>query len=189
MKVKYMCALLAFFGLITALPMVYGQLGEQAGQPTLNVSLGSSTTFNYTILNSGSTPINYSVILPTLNTIPNNATPAVTVSPMNGTLLPHSQQEMTIDVSMPSGDKTGLKWLGIVQVVEINANKNSSAGIGATINAGIAKILTIYSVAAKPLPFIVIAAIVVVIILVVVAVAYLLIRRKKVHNKRKRRAR
>ena len=79
-------ALGLFFFLFVSSTIAYTQLGEQAGQPFFNISVGSSATFNYSILNSGSTPIGYKVILPTFNTIPHNATPIITVTPMNGTL-------------------------------------------------------------------------------------------------------
>jgi len=62
---------------------------------------------NYSILNGGSSPINFTVILPILNTIPNNQTPIVKVYPMNGTLAPHSQQTIHVTVFMPAKNKPG----------------------------------------------------------------------------------
>lgn len=165
-------AALALVVLLFALSTVsYAQLGEQAGEPFFNISVGSSSTFNYSILNSGSTPINYTVILPKLNTIPHNATPTVTVTPMNGTLGPSSQQVISIRVSIPSSDKPHLKWQGILSVVETSAATNITSGAGAVIRAGVAKIVTVESEPSKGLPLIYyMVAILAVIIVVVVAV-------------------
>ncbi len=146
--IKRHALLLAFSFLFSFFALSFAQLGEQAGQPTLNVSLGGSATFNYTILNAGDSPISYVVIPPTLNTIPHNVTPTVKITPMNGTLAPHSQQVISIKVYMPSSDKIGLTWQGIVQVVEVAPSATiSGGGASATVTAGVAKILTIHSVA------------------------------------------
>ena len=176
MNSKYVSLLILLSLSFTALS--YAQLGEQAGQPTMNVSVGSSATFNYSILNGGSTPINFTVILPTLNTIPHNATPTVTVTPMNGTLAPHSNMAVSIKVDVPGSDKPGLEWQGIVQVVEAAPTKITSSGEGAVITAGVAKILTIYSAAPKPIPLIYyIVAIVVVVIVIVAVISAVILRR------------
>ncbi|MCL4373958.1 MAG: hypothetical protein M1360_04830 [Candidatus Marsarchaeota archaeon] len=156
----------------------YAQLGEQAGQPFFNVSLGSSQTFNYTILNSGSAPIGYQVVLPTLNTIPHNATPTVIVTPMNGTLAPNSQQRISVTVFMPGSDKPYLKWQGVLQVVETATVSNATSGMGATLRAGVAKIVTIESAPSKPLPLIDYVLIIVVVLVVIIIIAYLLVARR-----------
>ena len=148
------------------------QLGEQAGQPNLNVSLGSTVTFNYSVLNSGSSPINFTVILPVLNTIPHNTTPTVTVTPMGGVLQPHSQQVVSIKVYMPSGDKVGLTWQGVLQVVEGSYSTSSSGGASAVITAGVAKILTIHSTVPKGLPIVFFIAIAILIVAISGGSAY-----------------
>ncbi len=164
------------------------QLGEQAGQPTLNVSVGGSAVFNYSVMNSGSSTINFTVILPVLNTIPHNATPTVTITPMSGSLPPGGSKTISIRVSVPSGDKVGLKWQGVVQVVEVVPSVSSSGGLGATINAGIAKILTIYSTAPKTSPILYyIIAIVVVAVIAVAAYYLLVIRRARAEAQRRKK--
>lgn len=176
-------AALALVVLLFALSTVaYAQLGEQAGEPFFNISVGSSSTFNYSILNSGSTPINYTVILPKLNTIPYNATPTVAVTPMNGTLGPDSQQVISIRVSIPSSDKPHLKWQGILSVVETSAATNITSGAGAVIREGVAKIVTIESAPPKagiPLVYYLIAVLIA--IVVVAVAAYAKLSRKKSH--------
>ena len=185
MRAKY--ALLSFLILFSFFVLSYSQLGEQAGQPTLNVNLGGSSTFNYTIFNSGSTQLNFTVILPTLNTIPHNATPTVTVTPMNGTLAAGSQQLISIKVSMPYSDKVGLKWMGIVQVVEAAPAASTSGGFGATITAGVAKILTIYSIAPKAMPLIYYVIPIVVVAAALVAVYFVMASRKTKAAARKKK--
>jgi len=143
-----------FLFLIFLTSIVSAQLGEQGGPLVFNVTLGGSETLNYTILNAGSSPINFTVELPILNTIPNNETPIVKVYPMNGTLAPHSQQTMHVTVFMPAKDKPGLTWGGGyakgtsgIAVVEGSPSIVSS-GMGAVVYAAILKGIIIKS--AKP---------------------------------------
>ena len=178
MNAKYL--LLAIFSLfLLSGTVAYAQLGEQAGQPFFNISVGSSGTFNYSILNSGSTPIGYKVGLPTLNTIPHNATPTVTVTPMNGTLAPNSQQVISIKVSIPASDKPYLKWQGVLSVVETAPSANITSGAGAVIRAGVAKIVTIESAPPKGIPLVYYLIAVLVVIIAAAAAAYAMLSRKK----------
>jgi len=176
---QYKFFLTFFLFLISLSIFSYAQLGEQAGQPFFNVSVGSSQTINYSIFNSGSTPIGFEIILPNLNTIPNNATPTVSVTPMNDTLAPNSQQKISITVYMPAGDKPYLKWQGILQVVETSTQQSSSSGMGATLRAGVAKIVTIESAPPKPLPLVYYVVSAIAVIVIIVIVAYLFIARRK----------
>ncbi|MCL4404703.1 hypothetical protein M1583_01800 [Candidatus Marsarchaeota archaeon] len=162
-----------FSGMLTQ-----AQLGEQAGQPTLNISVGSIGTFNYSILNSGSTPLSYKVILPTLNTIPHNATPTVTVTPMNGTLAPNSQQVISIKVNVPSGDKPYLKWQGILSVVVVAPAANITSGAGAVIREGVAKILTVESAPPRGIPLIYYLIAALVIVIAIVVAVYFALKKK-----------
>jgi hypothetical protein len=137
------------------LSTAYAQLGQQAGPLIFNVTLGGSQTLNYSILNGGSSPINFTVILPILNTIPNNETPIVKVYPMNGTLAPHSQQTIHVTVFMPAKNKPGLTWNGGysagtsgIVVVEGAPSVANSGGMGAVVYAAVIKGIIIKS--AKP---------------------------------------
>ncbi len=187
MNARYL--LLAIFSLfIVSGTLAYAQLGEQAGQPFFNISVGSSSTFNYSILNSGSAPIGYSVVLPTLNTIPNNATPTVAVTPMNGTLAPDSQQVISIRASIPSSDKPYLKWQGVLSIVETAPVANVTGGAGAIIREGVAKIVTIESAPPKGVPLIYYVIVVFAIVIVAVAATYAMIARKKSRMAAKKRA-
>lgn len=164
---------------LSVVALSHAQLGEQAGQPTMYVNVSSSSTFSYYILNGGSTPISFKVIPPSLNSIPHNTTPTVVITPMSGTIMPSSDQKVSINVSMPSGDKPGLKWEGIVQVVEATPTNVTTSGEGAVITAGVAKLLTIYSTAPKPTPFYYIIIIVIVIVILVAAASVILFKRRK----------
>ncbi|MEM0202253.1 MAG: hypothetical protein QXR73_03690 [Candidatus Micrarchaeaceae archaeon] len=178
MDAKYvLLAGLFIFLIFTA--TAHAQLGEEAGEPFFNISVGSSATFNYSILNSGSTPIHYTVILPSLNTIPHNVTPTVTVTPMNGTLAPNSQQVMTIAVSMPASDKPYLKWQGVLSVVSTAPIVNVTSGAGAVIKEGVAKIVTIESEPPKPTPLVYYVVGAIVAVLVIVGALYF-VRAKKI---------
>jgi hypothetical protein len=171
---------LAVFILASLSVVTFAQLGEEAGQPFLNVSVGSSATFNYSILNSGSSQIPFTVVLPTLNTIPNNATPTVRVTPMNGTLAPHSSQVVSITAYVPSGDKPHLKWQGVLSVIESAPISNVTSGAGAVVRAGVAKIVTIESEPPKSSPILYyVAAFVVLVVLIVVAYFTVISKNKK----------
>ncbi len=171
--------LLAAFILASLSVLTFAQLGEEAGQPFLNVSVGGSATFNYSILNSGSAPIPFTVVLPTLNTIPNNATPTIKVTPMNGTLAPHSSQVISITAYVPYGDKPHLKWQGVLSVIESAPVSNVTNGAGAVVMAGVAKIVTIESEPPKSSPLLYyIAAFIVLVVVIVVAYLALFGRNK-----------
>ncbi|MGC9011246.1 MAG: hypothetical protein ACP5JN_03880 [Candidatus Micrarchaeia archaeon] len=153
---------------------VNAQLGQQAGPLVFNVTLGGSQTLNYTILNGGDSPIGFRVVLPVLNTIPHNETPTVSISPMNGTLAPHSQQVIHVTVYMPSKNKPGLVWNGGItpgtsgiQVIEVSPSQVST-GMGATVYAGVLKSITIYS-AKPPLNIMLIVGIVAIAVIVAIS--------------------
>jgi len=171
------------------------QLGEQAGPLVFNITLGESETLNYTILNAGSSPINFTVELPILNTIPNNETPIIKVYPMNGTLAPHSQQVMHVTVFMPVKDKPGLTWSGGyakgtagIAVVE-GSPSIASSGMGAVVYAGIVKGLIISS-AKPPINILLIAGIILLVAVIAAgsAVYYYYRRRAAAKAKKKLRA-
>lgn len=139
-----------FIPIILALALFsvsYAQIGEVAGALVLNVSLGGSNSTTLTILNSGAQPIPFNVTLPTLSTIPNRTTPRVTVRPMEGEIPAHSQLVLNVTAYMPSAkNKPGLSWSGIIQVVQTS---NSTQKGVAIIQGGVAKIITINSIAPK----------------------------------------
>lgn len=84
---------------------------------------------------------------------------------------------------MPSSDKVVLKWQGIVQVIESSSTKVSSGWEGAIIIAGVAKILTIYSVAPKGTLLFVYVVVLIVIIAVLVAIYVAVARMRKPAHK------
>jgi len=146
MDTKFLSILLfSFLAFVLSASFSSAQLGEVAGQPSFNVSLGGSESFTITVLNSGSTPMPVQVILPTLNNIANTTTPTVTANPISGTIPPDSSMNINVTVSMPSNSKNlGHVWTGVLQVVEnYSTPGSSSGGMGATFKAGVAKIVTI----------------------------------------------
>ncbi|MEM0201200.1 MAG: hypothetical protein QXD23_02235 [Candidatus Micrarchaeaceae archaeon] len=172
----------SFLFLFLFMTTVYGQFGEIAGQPHFNVSLGSSQSLNITLINDGSTPINFKTLLPNLNQIVNTTTPIITAYPMNGTIKPNSDFNVNITVYMPyNKNKPGLTWEGVLQFVE-TSNSSISSGTGVQVVAGLAKIISITSTVPKSnLTLIIIFLIIVVIIVIVIL--YLLY--KKLKNKKK----
>ncbi|MEM3791242.1 MAG: hypothetical protein QXL16_00745 [Candidatus Micrarchaeaceae archaeon] len=144
----------AFFLLLMICSMrtAHAQLGEVAGEPFFNVSIGSKETIQVTIINAGSTPLPFKVILPTLNNIVNTTQPSVSADPMNGTILPSSSIGINITVYMPYDKRNiGHTWTGILQVVEIS-NRTPMLSTGAVVLSGVAKIITIYASKPKQTP-------------------------------------
>ncbi len=165
--------------LFLSVSLAEAQLGEVAGQPFFNVSIGSSKSLTVTIINEGSSPLPFKIILPTLNTIANTTQPVVTASPMGGAIPAQGSMKINVTVQMPSDKRNmGHTWTGILQIVEVN-NATSSGGMGAVIVAGVAKIVTIYASKPvfNPLPYI-IAGIVAVVVVVGGGSYYLHAKRK-----------
>lgn len=165
--------------LFTALVPV-AQLGEIAGQPHFNVSLGGSETINITIINQGNAPLPFRIVLPTLTTIPNTTTPIVTATPLNSSIPPHSNSKISVTVHMPEGkNRPGLTWTGILQIVELSTNSTSSGGASASVVEGVAKIVTITSTAHVFSIWDIVPYAIVIIVIVAVVVGVWHYRRRK----------
>ena len=143
-KNKFIITAVSVALLLTLLaPTSFSQnLGQSAGSLVFNVSLGGTQTSGYTIFDGGSSPISYTVSPPQYNPIKNETTPTVTVTPLSGTLQPGQQAGISVTVRMPSNDKPGIKWDGIMQVL---ATTNASNPGGAVIQGGLGKEVIIYS--------------------------------------------
>jgi len=179
--------LFASFLLLSVSGLLYAQLGEVAGQPFFNVSIGSSKSLTVTIINEGSSPLPFKVILPTLNTIVNTTQPIVTANPMDGAIPAGSSMAINVTVQMPYDKRNvGHTWTGILQVIEVS-NATSGGGMGAVIIAGVAKIVTIY--ASEPvfniIPYI-IGGIVAVVVVAGGGYYYVYLKRKKARAARVR---
>ncbi len=122
--------------------MAYAQLGEVAGPLNFNVNTSGSQTMQLTVINSGSTPIGFKVLQPSLQSIPNETTPTVTISPLNGTIAPYKQQLINVTVYISGSDKPGLHWSGFIQVIQQTNQTNPG---GAVIQSGVAKMISINS--------------------------------------------
>ncbi|MEM3753749.1 MAG: hypothetical protein QW778_04075 [Candidatus Micrarchaeaceae archaeon] len=176
------------FLLLSVSEIAYAQLGEVAGQPFFNVSIGSSESITVTVINSGSVPIPFRVLLPTLNTIVNTTQPIVTASPSSGTIPAGSSMGINVTVQMPPDKRNiGHTWTGILQVVEVS-NTTAGPGMGAVITAGVAKIITIYASPPKFNPFIYIVGGIIIVAVVAVLLAYLIVVRKRTPARAKAKA-
>jgi hypothetical protein len=160
------------------------QLGEVAGGLVFNVSLGGTqSNDNFTIVNAGSGPIGFSVMLPQFNNIPNTTAPTVTIYPMNGTLAPHSQKHINVTVYVPTKNNTvGLRWDGLIQVLSV-LNQSDNPG-GAVIQTGVGKEIIITTKAQEFNWQLIGLA-----ILIAAAIAYVAYMKLKQRDKRGRRNR
>ena len=133
----------------------HAQLGEFAGHIVFNVTLGQSETLDqWTIFNSGNSPVTYNVIAPsiTINKVAglsanNRTTPIMIITPSTGTLQPRQNQVLNVTVYMPAKNNTGgLSWEAIPQIVTVTNNTNLG---GAVVQVGVAKIISINAVNPK----------------------------------------
>lgn len=157
------------------LQSVYGQFGEVAGQPTINVPLGGANATNVTLANSGPTPIRFTSVLPSFTNYGKTTPPVITLIPENGTIPPYSDLNIEIRAYLPAhNNSVGDSWTGIVQFVEVSNTTNAG---GAVINAGLAKILTVK--AAHPKLDLLLYAAAVIVLVLIALVSYLALRKRK----------
>lgn len=117
--------------------MAYAQLGEVAGFVYINASVGGSGYGRFTIINPTGTPIPYDTTVSQLTTSTANQTsPVISVTPMNGTVQPHSSLILNITAHIPNNDKVGVTWTGFVNALMV---PNQSSGGGARVELGVAK--------------------------------------------------
>lgn len=158
--------------------LAYAQFGEIAGQLHTNVSIGSSNSVSFTLVNGGSTPIKFQIIPPPQlqSATSNTLVPTVTANPMNGTITPGSEFTVNVTVYVPSSKNNtpGTQWTGIIQAVVVS-NSSSLSGSGANIQEGVAKIITITAQAPRssPLPYAIGA-----VIIIAISVGYVYVRKK-----------
>ncbi len=172
----------------------YAQFGEVAGQLNFNASIGGSASLPFTLINGGAQSLNFKIILPTLNTIPNSTTPTFSISQMNGTIPPGGQLTLNVTVFMPSNkNKPGMHWSGILQAIELS--NTTISGSGAILQQGVAKIVGV--TALKPIGLPILYQILIVLaIIILIIILYLVIKKvkkpkfgnklKTYNNKRKR---
>lgn len=157
--------------------LTYAQLGEVAGPLNFNVNVSGSETLQLTVLNSGSTPLAYRVLFPTLQQIPNETAPTLTMSPLNGTIQPYKEQMINVTVYVPGNDKPGQHWSGIIQVVQKSNQTNPG---GAVIQTGVAKLISITSTTPTGIPLLyVVSGIIIIVIAGVVYYRSRLMKRQR----------
>jgi hypothetical protein len=180
---KSTLAVLSLFSFLLIFSSIsVAQLGEVAGQPSFNVSIGNSNTLVITVINQASYPLPIKVILPPLVSKDANAiTPTVTAFPLVGNIPAQGEMKINVTVYMPGGtNKPGYTWQGVLQVITVPTPAASGSGgaTGASILEGVAKIVT---VTAKPYVFNIdnyIVYIVIAVVAVIAAVGVLVARSK-----------
>jgi hypothetical protein len=147
MRITYLLVLTACLCLAAMPSIISAQsLGESGGSLAFNVSAGSSQSMNYTIFDSESVPINFTIIPPSFNPVANATAPTVIISELNGTLLPQEQKGIEVTVEMPSSDNKAFKWDGLIQVI---AQSRPSSQGGSNVEEGLGKEIIIYSKATE----------------------------------------
>ncbi len=144
--------LAASLSLISSL--AYAQFGEVAGQLFTNVSVGSTNTVTFTLVNSGATPIRFEIVPPPTfrSSTSNSVPPTVTASPMNGTMAPSTEFRINVTVYVPNAKNNtpGTQWIGVIQAIVLSNSSSTLSGSGANIQEGVAKIITITAQAPQP---------------------------------------
>lgn len=156
-------------------------IGEVASHVHFNVSVGSSETLQMQIFNScRNQSVNFNAFAQ-LQPVINQTTPTITVSPKNGTLAPSENQFINITVSVPSNDTINTTWSGGAAAIE---SANATQVSGASLESGVAKILTVTATAPlkSTFPYALIAVIAAVMIIAVIIASSLL----HLHHKSKK---
>jgi len=105
-----------------------------------------SDTLQMTIFdNSANASISFSAYSQ-VKAIPNVTSPTITLSPQSGVLQPRQNTHINITVYMPLNAKPGTTWTAIIQAVQ---TANQTASSGATIQSGVAKVITITALPLK----------------------------------------
>lgn len=175
---KSALAVLSLFSFLLIFSTIsVAQLGEIAGQPHFNVSIGGRQSLAVTVVNQADYPLPMKVILPNLVSKTANAvTPTFTANPMMGNVPPGGSLRINITVYMPGGtNKPGYSWTGVMQMVVV---ANSSVTNGASITEGVAKLITVDAAPHIPSIWDYAWLMVLVVAAVVVVVVVLLLRSK-----------
>ena len=172
-----LAALSIFSFLLIFTSISAAQLGEVAGQPHFNVSIGSSNSIIITVVNQAGYPLPVKVLLPNLlSKTANTVTPVVTAVPMEGNVPSGGDLHINVTVYMPGGtNMPGDTWTGIMQVVTVS-NSSSGSGGGAQILEGVAKIVTVTATAHISSLWDYLWIAVVIVVIVVILVVLLLLR-------------
>ncbi len=145
MSFRYKYMFLAIISLVLTLHFSGAALGMVAGQPHINVSIGGYHSVNIILLNTGSIPVSFKVVLPIFKSKNNNTIPNITVSPMIATIAPKTDLVVNVTAYVSKKNNTiGNSWVGILQFIEVSNITNIG---GAVINSGLAKIVTVTVVA------------------------------------------
>ncbi|MGI0100573.1 MAG: hypothetical protein ACREBH_02540 [Candidatus Micrarchaeaceae archaeon] len=130
-------ALLAF----VAMPKAQG-FGEYSGFLIYNVSINSSHSEYWTLINNYNYSVNFTVIQPNLTIASSNVTPVLTFSALNGTIGPGQNFEINVTVFMPKGVAVNTTWHGYATAFASPTGNQSGA---AKIQIGTAKYIQITS--------------------------------------------
>jgi len=136
-------SLFSFLLLFTSISVA--QLGEVAGQPHFNVSIGARETLPVILVDQASYPLPVRVMLPTLTSKDANAiSPILSASPMEGNIPADGELQINVTAYMPGGtNKPGYTWTGVMQIITVPTNASAPSAGGASILEGVAKIITV----------------------------------------------
>ncbi len=153
-------------------------IGEVAGHIHFNVSAGGNETLQMQVFNScRNTSIGFASFAQ-LQPVINKTTPRITISPKNGTLAPSQNEFINITVFMPANAIVNSTWSGGAAVIE---ESNSTGASGASLQSGVAKILTATALppVAQPLPILMIVVVALVILVVIIIIYYFVMMSKR----------
>lgn len=117
-------ALLAFSAFVKA-----DGFGEYAGYLIYNISINSSHTEAWTLINQYNTSIKFVITPPNLTINASNVTPVITFSVLNGTIPPNSNYQINVTAFIPYGAPANTVWTGYATAYASNANTSGSVKI------------------------------------------------------------
>ena len=115
--------------------------GEYSGFLIYNISINSTHTEAWTLINSYNYSLKFSITPPNLTINSSNVTPTLTFSTLNGTIAPDSNYQVNVTVFIPPGATTNTFWQGYATAFAVSASNQSNAS--AKIQIGTAKLIQI----------------------------------------------
>jgi hypothetical protein len=115
--------------------------GEYSGFLIYNISINSSHTEAWTLLNSYNYSIGFYIVPPNLTINSSNVTPDLTFSTLNGTIARDSTYQVNVTVFIPVGATANTFWQGYATAFATVPSNQSNAS--AKIEIGTAKLIQI----------------------------------------------
>lgn len=115
--------------------------GEYSGYLVYNISINTSHTEAWTLINSYNYSLTFRIVPPNLTIGSSNVTPTLNFSVLNGTISADSNFQVNVTVYIPPNATVGTFWQGYATAFAASASNQSNAS--AKVQIGTAKLIQI----------------------------------------------